>query len=258
METKKTSWIYRLIRRLVRLFSPKMEFDGGRELPDGPCVIVGNHAQMFGPIAGELYFPEDCYIWCAGEMMHWREVPAYAYRDFWSFKPRWIRWFYRILSVLITPLAVCIFNNARTIPVYHDSRSIGAFRESLRRLQEGGRLVIFPEYNKKRNNILYDFQDRFIDLARFYYKKTGEELSFVPLYVAPELAKLCLGEPVRFHADAPIAQERRRICGELMAAITELACALPEHTVIPYRNIRRRDYPKNRPLEVYEHEETNG
>ena len=38
--------------------------------------------------------------------------------------------------------------------------------------------------------------------------------------------------------------------------ITRLACSLPEHTVVPYRNIPKRLYPKNIPYEVYAHEQS--
>lgn len=258
MNDKKTSWIYKVLRFLVWLFSPKMKVVGAENLPEEPCVIVGNHSQMYGPISGEIYFPGKRYIWCAGEMMHWNEVPEYAFRDFWSFKPRWTHWFFRLLSYLITPLAVCIFNNAHTVPVYHDTRIITTFRESMELLQQGNSMIIFPEYNKKYNNILYEFQDKFIDLARFYYKKHGKVLSFVPLYIAPKLKTMVIGKPIPFRPEEPIAQERERLCRELKDAITGMAASLPEHTVIPYRNIRKRDYPKNNPVEVYFNEETCG
>ena len=166
-------------------------------------------------------------------------------------RPRAVRWFFRLLSYLITPLSVCVFNNAHTIPVYHDTRLISTYRESIAKLQEGSRVVIFPEHHVAFNNILCDFQDKFIDLARFYYKKTGEELNFVPMYLAPKLKKMVFGMPIRFHAEAPIAEERRRICGGLMEQITQIAVSLPEHTVVPYPNIPKKNYPKNIPLEVY-------
>ena len=38
---------------------------------------------------------------------------------------------------------------------------------------------------------------------------------------------------------------RRAICDYLMDAITDIACNLPEHTVIPYRNIAKKYYPSN-------------
>lgn len=258
MEDKKTTLIYRIIRWFVWLFAPKFRRVGDEKLPDEPCVIVGNHSQMYGPIAGELYMPGRHEIWCAGEMMHRKEVADYAFTDFWSFKPKWTHWFFRIASRLITPLSVCVFNNAHTIPVYHDTRLISTYRESITKLQAGSSMVIFPEKNERHNNILYAFQDKFVDLARFYYKKTGKALSFVPLYVCPKRGTLSFGDPIRFDPAVPIAEERARICEYLSNAITEIACSLPEHTVVPYRNIRKRDYPKNIPLEVYTDEKACG
>ncbi len=255
MEEKKTTLLYRFLRRLVLFFYPKTDVVGLENLPDGGAIVVGNHTQMNGPIAGELYFPGPHYIWCAGQMMELKEVPAYAYKDFWSFKPRYIRWYYKLASYLIAPLAVCLFNNAHTIPVYHDTRILTTFRQTVQRLREGCRVIIFPEYNKKYNNILYDFQDKFVDVAWMYYRKTGKALSFVPMYIAPAFHRIYLGEPIPFCPQNPRPQERRRICGCLMDAITSLACSLPEHTVTPYRNVPKREYPKNLPLEVYSHEE---
>ena len=110
-DRRRISPLYPPIKFLVRLFSPKLEIVGAENLPAEPAIIVGNHAQMYGPIASELYLPGVHDTWCAGAMMHLKEVPAYAYQDFWSYKPRYIRWFYRLLSYLIAPLSVCVFNS---------------------------------------------------------------------------------------------------------------------------------------------------
>ena len=110
--------------------------------------------------------------------------------------------------------------------------------------------MIFPEHDVKHNHIVYDFQDKFIDIAKLYYKKTGKELSFVPMYIAPKLKKICLGRPVQFSTDTPMDTERSRICNYLMDEITAIAQALPEHTVVPYRNIPKKEYPRSIPKEV--------
>jgi len=249
LRAARVSPAYRVVRGLVRFFYPRTELRGVERLPDGPAIVVGNHAQMNGPIVGELYFPGPHWIWCAGEMMQLREVPGYAFEDFWSFKPRAVQPFYRLLSYLIAPLSVLVFNNAHTIAVHRDARILSTFRETLQRLEEGGRVIIFPERNEKHNHIVYAFQDGFVDVARLYRRKTGKPLPFVPMYLAPQLRTAVLGEPVWFDPDAPIAAERARICEALAASITQLAEALPEHTVVPYRNIPRRQYPKNHPKE---------
>ena len=243
--TRKYPRLFRFIRNLVRICYPKLEIVGLENLPDDPCAIIGNHAQLHGPIAGELYLPECCYTWCAAQMMEFKEVPAYAYMDFWSQKPKWQRPFFRVCSYIIAPLSVLIFNNARTIAVHRDYRILTTFRESIATLQRGNSLVIFPEQDKPHNHIVAEFQDGFTDVAKLYYKRTGKCLSFVPMYIAPKLKKLYLGKPTAFSPDAPIAEERRRICAYLMDEITAMAEALPCHTVVPYRNIPKRLYPKN-------------
>lgn len=249
MSERKTSGLFKFIKWCVKVFYPKTQVDGVEKLPDEPVIIVGNHCQMNGPIVGELYVPGAPYIWCAGEMMHLKEVPAYAFRDFWSQKPKWTHPFYKLLSYLIAPLSVCVFNNARTIGVYHDTRIISTFKNTVKKLGEGKSVVIFPEHDVKHNHIVYDFQDKFIDIAKLYYKKTGREVRFLPMYIAPKMKKICLGEPVRFDASAPMDTERSRICNYLMDEITAIAEALPTHTVVPYRNIPKKDYPSNHPKE---------
>ena len=66
MMEKKTTVLFQIIKGLVRLFYGKMEVVGLENLPEKNAIIVGNHTQMNGPIAGELFLPENCYTWCAG------------------------------------------------------------------------------------------------------------------------------------------------------------------------------------------------
>lgn len=239
---------YRVLRRLVLWVYPSFSLEGLENLPETPCVIVGNHTQMNGPLVAELYLPGDRSIWCAHQMMQLKEVPAYAFTDFWSGKPRWTHGFYRLASYAIAPLATCLFNNAHTIPVYHDARVISTFRLSMQRLDEGANIVIYPEHAVPHNHIVYDFQDKFIDIARLYYKRTGKTLSFVPMYIAPELRRVRFGKPIAFRPEAEMDEERRRICDSLMADITTLAEALPRHRVVPYSNfVPKKERPFNLP-----------
>ena len=245
---KKPSWyVYRATCGLARVFFPRPRIEGLENLPDAPCIIVGNHAQMYAPVYSELYLPGDRAIWCRVEMMHLREVPAYAFGDFWSKKPAWCRWFYRLLSYAIAPLSVCVFNNAHCIGVYMDSRMMGTMRESLERLQGGTRIVIFPEHEVPHNSVVWAFQDGFVNLAHLYARRTGRSLAFVPMYTAPRLKRVVLGAPIYFDVAANPGEERRRVCEALMDAVTGLARALPKHRVVPYPNLPRRLHPCNVP-----------
>ena len=248
---------FRIIRFLVWLFYPKMTVEGLENLPDDACIVVGNHTKMNGPICGELYFPGNRRIWCAYQMMYVKEVPAYAFQDFWSGKPKWTHWFYRLLSYIIAPISACVFNNANTLPVFYDNRLLTTFKQTVAALQEGANIIIFPECYDPHNHIVNRFRDQFINIAKTYYKRTGKALSFVPLYNAPELKKMCLGKPIVFNPDTPIEEERQRISRYLMDAVTDLAVNLPRHRVVPYPNIPKKQYPYNIPCKVKENEKTD-
>ena len=78
----------------------------------------------------------------------------------------------------------------------------------------------------------------------------------MPMYVCPGFAKLYYGEPVRFRHDADMAEERERVCKEISDRITAMAVSLPRHRVVPYPNVKPREYRYNIPLEVYDEEGT--
>lgn len=260
MTKKKTSplsrGIFKTARFFVRLFYGKTDIIGIENIPKENAVIVANHTQMNGPIVGELFMPDNCYIWCAGQMMKLKEVPQYAYKDFWSQKTRWNRPFFKLLSYIIAPLASCIFNNARTIAVYRDMRIMSTFKETVKMLSCGKNILIFPEKDEKHNNILYKFQENFIDVAKLYYKKTGVRLTFVPMYIAPKLKKAYIGEGIEFDSNNDIAEERTKISAYLSDEITNIARALPTHTVIPYRNIKKKYYLTNKDIAEVPNEKT--
>lgn len=242
-QKKKPTRPYRVIKKFVGLFYKKRTFVGVENLPSEPSLIVGNHAQAHGPLTCEMYFPTKKQLWCIGQMMHVKEVPSYAYQDFWSHKPKFWRWWYKLLSYLIAPLSAYIFTHSDSIGVYKDHRLLSTFRETERALSRGENVIVFPECSDPHNDVVNAFQDKFIDVARFYYKKHKKALSFVPMYNAPALRTVLFGEPIAFRPEADIEEERARICSELQRQITELAQSLPRHRVVPYANVAKKLYP---------------
>ncbi len=248
--------MFKILVAIVRFFFGKYEFVGTEKIPPKDAVIVANHCQMAGPLFGELYMPKNVYIWCAGDMMTFSTVPSYAFSDFWSQKPRWTHPLYRLLSYIIAPLAVCLFNNARTIAVHRDARVMGTFKRTVKFLEEGKNILIFPEKDEKYNNIIYTFEENYIDIAKLYHKRTGKALSFVPMYIAPTMKKSFVGESVTFNPDADFKEEKKRINASLAKSITSLAYSLPEHIVVPYRNMGKKHYITNKAIEEVPNEKT--
>ena len=238
---KKTSLAFKIVVGVIKLFYPKTKFLGVENIPDNPSIIVGNHAKTHGPIISQLNYPVNRYIWCAGEMLSSKEIPNYAYKDFWGNKPKSVKWIYRILSYLIAPLSF-LFKNAYTIPVYRNARILDTFRQTIKRLQEGNHVIIFPETHVAYNNFVNEFEQNFVDVAKVYYKKTGEILSFTPAYYAPKLKTVIYGVPTKFNPNNNIESERTRICNYLKQEITSLALSLPRHKVVPYENVKKSKY----------------
>ncbi len=237
--------LYRFIRFCVWVVFPKYTVEGVENLPAEPAVIVGNHCKANGPVAAQLYMPRPSYTWCVAHMMNIKEVPAYAFEDFWSQKPKWTHGIYHLASYLIAPLSAFIMTNADTIGVYRDKRVIKTFQESVEKLKEGADVVIFPECYDEHNNIVHSFQQGFAELGRFDYRKNNRRTPFVPMYLCPALKKVIFGKPIYYDPEADRKQEPARICTELMDAISELAYAQPRHKVVTYNNISKKYYPEN-------------
>ncbi len=251
---KKTSLLSKIIFKVLKFFAGiryrKTKIIGIDNIPESHTIIVANHAQLNGPIIAELLMPRDTFIWANGQMTDYREVPSYAMEDFFPYKTGWVRPFYRLASYILAPLMPCVINNARAIPVYHDLRIASTMRSTVKLLAEGKNIMIFPENHEVRNNIVNQFRDRYIDVARLYYKRYGIKLSFLPMYIAPSLNSCYFGEAVVFDPEADITEERHRISEHLVDQITQIGRSLPEHTVIPFDNISRKFYLSNKDIEA--------
>ena len=125
---------------------------------------------------------------------------------------------------------------------------MSTFKQTIKMLKEDVNIVIFPEKDEKHNNIVYQFQENFIDVAKLYYKKTGIALTFVPMYIAPKLKKMYIGKGICFQGENPIEEERKRISAYLADEITDMARSLPVHTIVPYRNIPKKFYLTNKDI----------
>ena len=170
-DTKKKPLLFKFLRFSIRVFYKDRELEGIENIPSEPSIIIGNHAQMHGPLCSEFFFPTKKYVWSIGQMMNIKEAPSYAYEDFWSYKPKWRRWMYKIFSYLIAFPFAYVLKRADTIAIYKDARIAHTFKETVDKLGEGANIIIFPECPTEFNNIVNEFQDKFVDVARLYYKK---------------------------------------------------------------------------------------
>ena len=244
--------LYRSLVFIIKLFYRERIFKGSSNIDSAqPCIYVGNHCQMHSPLDFEFSFPHKKKIWCISDVMSYSTAPKYMYKEFWKNKNKYTRWLYKILSYIITPFAVFIFSNSDTIAVYRNNKISKTFKDSVSALERGESVIIFPEHHKKHNNIICDYEQNFVYLAKLYYKKTGKQISFVPFYNSPKLRTIAFGEPIKYNPSIAIEKQKEDICSYLMSQTTQLAHTLPVHTVIPYENVKKSDYPKSLENENY-------
>lgn len=244
-QKKRKNIIYKFFRILIRIFYRKRKFMGTENLPTEPCIIVANHAQFHGPLTCELFFPTQKSIWCTGEMMYYKQIPKYTYNAFWGNKPKCVKWIYKIASYLLVPIAF-LFKSSDTLAVYRDERILSTFKNTVKKLEQGDNIIIFPENEIEHNEIINEFNLNFVDVAKLYYKKYNKCLAFVPMYNAAKIKTLVLGKPIFYDPNLSMEEQRIQICEYLQKEITNLAKSLPQHIVVPHNNINKKQYPKSK------------
>ena len=240
---KKQGLFFRFSKWCVSLFYKKSQFIGLENIPDEPCIITGNHAKAHGPVNAELYFPTQKLIWCDGPMMVRKEFPKYAYDNFFGGKPNF---FCKIFAHILAPLITYYFSNADALPVYRDMRIVKTYKASTDALLSGINIVILPECPDEYNEITNKLNEYFVDVARYYFKSTGKELKFVPMYYAVGIKKVVFGKPIKFDGAKPIEEQRKVICEYIMQETTDIAKSLPVHKVVPFNNVPKKQYKNSK------------
>ena len=228
---------FRFLRFFVKIFYRKPKVILEQELNhEQPLVFVCNHCKAHGPISFYLLGKNKIRIWCTNEIFYWKSAPKYCYDTFLNgdSKPKHIRWFYHLVSYLMTPLCIIDFRGADAIPVYYDTRLVTTYNKTAQTIKEGKDIVIFPETIPEHNEYLNKFNVGFIDTARFMKKKTGKEVLFVPAYLAPSIKTLIIGSPIEYNYELDVKEQRIELVERLQDEITLLAKKLPPHKIENY------------------------
>ena len=193
-----------------------INLDHIKENPENPIVFLGNHAEIYGPIASALYFPVDVRFWVINMMMFdSKKVRAYMYENTFSkktFLPVFVR---KFLAWFLGWMSVNVMNALRAIAVYKDSpmKLRQTLRESVEALENGENLMIFPEHpeNKYEKGGVSEFSPGFLMLAEAWWKKSGKKLRILPVYANRETRTFTFGDEIVYEPEKGFAAEQERI-----------------------------------------------
>ena len=228
----KEKFVTRVVVGILRPFNrhKMVHLDHVHTDTDNPIVFLGNHAEIYGPIASALCFPVPVRFWVIYKMMgRTRDVKQYLYENTFSkktFLPVFVR---RLLAWYLGWLSVNVMSQLEAIPVYRDSpiKLRETIRASIDALESGDNLMIFPENpeGKYQKSGIGEISPGFLMLAEAYWKKKKKKLRMLPVYANRENRTLSFGSTITYEPENGFAREQVRIVSETTEQILRMADA---------------------------------
>ena len=233
-------YLSRFLITMFKLFYPH-KLSGQEHIQsrdDNPLVFLCNHGEIYGPIVCKLYIPVSVRIWTISMMMYDQaEVTKYVYENTYSrktFLPVFVR---KLLARFIGWLSVNVMNQIESIPVYRESplKLRETVRKSIEALEAGDNLLIFPENpeGKYERDGIGEISPGFVMLAEAYWKKTGKQMRFMPMYADRVNRLITFGTEVVYNPANGYRDEQTRIIAEVENQIREIAKHSGEKTEEP-------------------------
>lgn len=209
---------FRMVKALLRLFVKKPEFIflGDEVRPGG--IILSNHEGPKAPLSLELYGAAPLRLWGAHEMNKDLKT-AYRYQTeiYYHQKQHWNLRLARLFCLIATPLTCLYYKGIHLIPSFGDARFRSTLSESLRTLNNGCSVVIFPE--KSDNGYLRELTGFYPGAVMLfqYCRKKGLN---PPVYIA-----YLQRDSRRYIFDAPTTVEKLLDSGLSRTELAEKLCS---------------------------------
>ena len=211
-------WIARRFKRRVATPAP-IEFTR-------PAVYIGHHQNTKGPLNTMIWLPVPVRLWSFNVFLD-REKCERQYETF-TFSKRfgWPRPVARLAAKGCAAPVTGIMRSSGAIAVYRKdeaAKTVKTFRETLAALDRGERVLIYPDVDyHSADPRMGEVYHGFLYLEKYYFRKTGEHLPFIPLYYDARGRRIRLGEAVRF-PDGDMDGEIDNVSRLLVEGINKLA-----------------------------------
>ena len=203
---KKIGFDQREMKRLYHLLRP--HFACECEIPEelqsihSPLVICCNHYEAFGPLAVVESLPLRFHVWMNREILHPLENENELLPGIQRCMPNIRKETVKAVYERACPLAERAFGALQPIASSYN-QPLGlteALRTSVEYLEQGDSIVVFPETGQPHyaDGGVTDFFLGFALMGELYWKKTGKDVLFCPLYVDRWEREMVFGHPVAY------------------------------------------------------------
>ncbi|MBQ9252393.1 MAG: hypothetical protein IJ188_07145 [Clostridia bacterium] len=214
---------YRLAVPLVRLFIPRLRVEWDVPFDGEPCVFVANHERAIGPLEMAACFPlrKESHIWIYAAPLDRKTTPDYVRADHWwneegKLAPLWNRIIPPVVALILPP----ILRSVPHVPVYHDGRAATTVKESLRLLQAGRNIVIFPEIPTGfGQHDMEKINEGWLMMLPMYEKRTGKPLKVWPVRLDLEAKKMRIHAPFVMDGESPLREQTEELSRKVLQGI---------------------------------------
>lgn len=223
-----------LVKSAFRPFFPS-KFVGSENIDsaaDTPMVFVCNHLEIYGPIITQLHVPYPVRSWIINNMVDLelteQNLSGAIDKIFRIFSLRFRRW---LCHALAKPVCWAM-NNIDHVTVYRgNSRDvIRTIRETVDAVQCGDNILLFPENTSAEGeNGAYKigevsaFFSGFSNIASSVYEKTGQCITFYPLFADKKKKKIYAEKGITFDPSHSKPEEKKRIVTYLHDTMCKMA-----------------------------------
>lgn len=219
---KRKAW-FRFMKKLMVCRYKKPEFVFLGEKPTNGAIIISNHEGTDAPLSLEMYCDFPIRFWGTGEMNSGlKNLYNYQTKVYYHEKKHWNLFLARMFCLIASPLTNLYYKGLNLISTYHDSRFRQTLKDSLKAIQDGDNVVIFPEKSDKGYlPELEGFYKGFLSFADVCKAKDID----VPIYVSYFKIKekiYVFDKPVKYSSLIATGESRDQIAKKLLDRCNEL------------------------------------
>jgi 1-acyl-sn-glycerol-3-phosphate acyltransferase len=207
----KLSKSYKFWHFCARFFSKRYSVCHLEEKTE-PVVYLVHHQNLRGPILSVIWYDTRVHPWVLSVFLKrktcFKQFCGYYFQKRVGL-PKAIA---AVLSFPLSFFVTWLMHLIQAIPVFRGSKEIiTTFRQSINALLAKDSILICPDkdYTNKGTHV-GEMYSGFLDLEKIYFKRTGEHLAFIPLYISKKLHRIYSGRAVRFE-NGDFEQEKAKV-----------------------------------------------
>ncbi|MCL1965195.1 MAG: hypothetical protein FWF69_09085 [Firmicutes bacterium] len=198
-----------------------------RGAPEGAAVYLIHHQNMFGPVHFLGLWPKENRMWSLhvfyNRALCFDQFYRYTFRERFGWHKLPAFCLAKLLSYIVPP----VLRAFAVIPVYRGEANLLTVRASMDALLSGKSVSLCPDIAYASSDpAMGEIYTGFLMLGALYYKKTGQALPFVPVYISKRKRVILLGPPETMEMDASLPRAVRDEMGRrITAAVNRLGQA---------------------------------